>query len=366
MGLRARTPVLVRPARPDDYDAVCAITEQGDALHRERVPWLFQAPEVPSRSREDFTWACAAEDSRILLAVREGVVGVAFVGLRSAPALPVFVPQRWAVLESLVVDARCRRRGIGAALVEAAEAWASDQGAPWLELGVYAANDEARAFYEALGYRPLLTKLHRPLSGPSDVGRREAVRAPQPTAGSPLARATPLAPRLTSARLVLTAPTLADAAGSASMWADPVVTRHIGGTPSTAGAAWLRFLAYVGHWNLLGYGYFVLRERATGRFVGEAGFADYHREIEPPLGDVPEAGFALAPWAHGQGYATEALRTLLAWADAALPAPRTACLVAPENAASQRVVQKCGYTRVRETLYKGAPLVVYERPARRT
>lgn len=169
-------------------------------------------------------------------------------------------------------------------------------------------------------------------------------------------------PVLNTARLVLTAPALVDAAESAAMWADPVVTRFIGGTPSTASASWLRLLTYVGHWELLGYGYFAVRERDTGRFVGEAGLADFHREIDPPLGQ-PEAGFALIPWAHGRGYATEALQSVLAWADTVLRAPRTACLVAPDNAASHRVVAKCGYVRVREVHYKGGPTVVYERPA---
>jgi RimJ/RimL family protein N-acetyltransferase len=174
--------------------------------------------------------------------------------------------------------------------------------------------------------------------------------------------ATTPSPVLTSERLVLRVPTLADAEESAAMWADPVVTRFIGGAPSPASAAWTRLLAYVGHWDLMGYGYFAVRERATGRFVGESGIADHRREIDPPLGPH-EAGFALVPWAHGRGYATEALRTVLAWGDTALRVARTTCLIAPDNAASHRVVQKCGYERVREALYKGAPTVVYERRA---
>lgn len=170
----------------------------------------------------------------------------------------------------------------------------------------------------------------------------------------------PAAPTLASARLVLRPPTLSDAEDSAALWADARVTRWIGGTPSSASAAWLRLLAYAGHWALLGYGYFAVRERATGRFVGEVGLADFRRQVDPPLRH-PEAGVALAPWAHGRGYATEALSCVLAWADRVLRPSRTACLVAPENTASQRVVAKCGYARVRETLFQGAPTLVYER-----
>ncbi|HEY8041563.1 MAG TPA: GNAT family N-acetyltransferase, partial [Polyangiaceae bacterium] len=53
----------------------------------------------------------------------------------------------------------------------------------------------------------------------------------------------------------------------AALWADPVVTRHIGGRPFTREEAWAKLLRYVGHWDLLGFGYWVVRERATGRFV---------------------------------------------------------------------------------------------------
>jgi RimJ/RimL family protein N-acetyltransferase len=47
-------------------------------------------------------------------------------------------------------------------------------------------------------------------------------------------------------------------------------------------------LRYVGHWSLLGFGYWILEERATGEFVGEVGFSDYKRDVEPALGAVPE------------------------------------------------------------------------------
>jgi RimJ/RimL family protein N-acetyltransferase len=39
--------------------------------------------------------------------------------------------------------------------------------------------------------------------------------------------------------------------------------------------------------------------------------------MQPSLGSAPEAGWVMAPRAHGKGYATEAVRAALAWADAA-------------------------------------------------
>lgn len=170
------------------------------------------------------------------------------------------------------------------------------------------------------------------------------------------------APALETGRLTLRGHTLADSDESAAMWGDAEVTRHIGGRPSTPEEAWARVLRYGGMWPLLGHGYWVVRERETGRFVGEVGLADFRREMTPPLEGAPEAGWVLAPWAHGRGFATEAVRAALTWADAHLSAPRTVCIIAPENAASIHVAGKCGYRQFAEGTYKGEPTLLFERP----
>ena len=144
------------------------------------------------------------------------------------------------------------------------------------------------------------------------------------------------------------------------MWADPQVVRHIGGRPFTREEVWTRLLRAAGLWALLGYGYWVARERESGGFVGELGFADFRRELEPPLGEAPEAGWALAAAMHGRGYASEALEAVHAWADLAL-CVRTVCMIAPANLASIAVARRCGYRHYAETLYKGSPTTLFER-----
>jgi RimJ/RimL family protein N-acetyltransferase len=168
-------------------------------------------------------------------------------------------------------------------------------------------------------------------------------------------------PTVETERLTLRAHSLEDFADCAGLWADPVVTRYIGGVPLTAEEAWARLLRYAGHWALLGFGYWVAEEKATGGFVGEVGFADLKRDLDPPLGDVPEAGWVFSPAAHGQGYATEALRAILSWREAHFTAKRTACIIHPENVASIRVAEKCGYREALRTTYKGKPTVVFLR-----
>ncbi len=99
------------------------------------------------------------------------------------------------------------------------------------------------------------------------------------------------------------------------MWADPIVTKYISGRPSTVQQTWSRLLTYVGHWNLMGFGYWAIEEKSSGDFVGEAGLADFKRDIAASMKGSPELGFALVPRVHGKGYATEAVRGVLSWAD---------------------------------------------------
>ncbi len=169
-----------------------------------------------------------------------------------------------------------------------------------------------------------------------------------------------------TARLTLRPHSLADQAECAAMWGDPAVTRFIGGRPASPEDVWNRLLRYGGLWSLLGYGYWAIRERTTGRFVGEVGFADFHRDITPSLDGAMEMGWVLAPWAHGQGFATEAVNAALAWrsarpgSESRMP-PRVVCIISPENTASMKVAEKCGFRAIVQTTYKEHATIVYER-----
>lgn len=147
----------------------------------------------------------------------------------------------------------------------------------------------------------------------------------------------------------------------AAMWADPRVVQHISGKPSTTAESWFRLLRYAGLWSLLGYGYWAVEDKASGLYAGDVGFADFKRELDPPLGDRPEIGWVIAPDFQGKGYASEAAQAAVAWADRHLPGRRTVCIVAPENAASLRIAQKCGYTEAYRTTYKGDATLVLMR-----
>ena len=169
-----------------------------------------------------------------------------------------------------------------------------------------------------------------------------------------------MVPVLETERLRLRGHALGDFEALAEMWADPIVVRHISGKPSTREESWARLLRYPGMWALLGYGFWLIEEKESGRFVGEGGFADFKRAIEPVF-DAPEQGWALAPWAHGQGFASEALSAMLTWGEAHFSRRDFICMIAPENAPSIRLAERHGYREAARSTYKGDPTILFRR-----
>ena len=170
-----------------------------------------------------------------------------------------------------------------------------------------------------------------------------------------------MVPVLETERLRLRGHRLGDFDASAAMWADPDVTRHIGGRPSTREDSWRRFLSFPGHWQLTGFGYWLIEEKASGAYVGDGGFGNFKRELGAYSLDAPEQGWALRPAMHGKGYATEAMLAMLAWAERHFSRRDFVCMIAPDNAASLRVAEKLGYREFARTDYKGSPTVLMRR-----
>lgn len=169
-------------------------------------------------------------------------------------------------------------------------------------------------------------------------------------------------PVLQTQRLILRGHTLDDFVGCSRLWTNPDVTRFIGGRPSTQEEVWSRILRYAGHWQLLGFGYFVGVDRQSNEIVGEFGLANFHRDIDPPFGDTPEAGWAMLPDYHGKGLAREAMEAVLTYADSKR-IPKTVCMIDPANAASIRLAETLGFREYARTTYQKHSSILFERPA---
>lgn len=186
-------------------------------------------------------------------------------------------------------------------------------------------------------------------------------------------------PRIETDRLLLRGPHPTDFPDSAALWSDPMVARYTSRKPLSEEEVWGRLLRYVGHWAWMGFGYWVVEEKETGRFAGEVGFSDWKREIKPSLQGLPELGWVLAPRVHGQGYATEAANAAIQWAHShlrertsslgdgslessiakGLRSAHMTCIIHPENVRSVRVAEKCGFKELVRTTYLGEPTIVF-------
>lgn len=132
-----------------------------------------------------------------------------------------------------------------------------------------------------------------------------------------------------------------DLAPWASMNAHAEVREHLGDllTREQSDASVARFQA---EFDRRGYGWWAVEVQATGEFIGFAGLDQVDDDM--PFTGV-EIGWRLARPAWGQGYATEAARTVLAHGFEALELPEILAVTTAANLRSQAVMRRIGMTR---------------------
>lgn len=168
-------------------------------------------------------------------------------------------------------------------------------------------------------------------------------------------------PTIETERLLLRGLRIDDFDAHAALWADPVVTQFIGGKPLSREEAWNGLLRHFGMWTSMGFGFWAVIDRVSGRLVGEAGFQDRQRDLNPRLDGTLEAGWTFLPQAHGKGIASEALAAMLAWADANFPDRLITCIIDPGNTASLRLAEKFDFVAYAESAYHGNTLRMFRR-----
>jgi RimJ/RimL family protein N-acetyltransferase len=110
------------------------------------------------------------------------------------------------------------------------------------------------------------------------------------------------------------------------------------------------------HWQRLGYGPYLVEEKATATVLGLVGL------WYPKEWPEPEIKWALIRRHWGQGYAAEAARAVQAMAARHLPDLRLISLIHVENQASIGLAIAVGATAEREMPFRGAVYRVYRHP----
>lgn len=168
-------------------------------------------------------------------------------------------------------------------------------------------------------------------------------------------------PVLTTERLILTPVAVTDFDDLKAIWNDEGFTRAITGRALTQEEVWFRLLRDIGHWQTLDHGNWAMRTRDTGAYVGSVGVLNYLRDLDPPF-DAPELGWGVASAFQGQGLAREGLEAALNWTDTVLKAPRTVCMISPDNAPSLKLAERVGYVRYADDFYKDHVVHLLDRP----
>jgi len=171
-----------------------------------------------------------------------------------------------------------------------------------------------------------------------------------------------VAPVIETERLILRPFRAGDLDAHATVLADPEAARYIGGQ-QTREQAWRGMMLSPGMWALIGYGFWAVERKEDGRWIGQAGFGDFQRDITPRLDPWPEMGWIFALEAHGRGYAGEALRAAIGWGGQSFPGKDFSAIIDPRNAPSIRLAERHGFIRRYETTYKNEPVLILIRPA---
>ena len=99
------------------------------------------------------------------------------------------------------------------------------------------------------------------------------------------------------------------------------------------------------HWRRLGFGLWLVLDRANGAFMGECGL----REIRPNSREI-ELSYGLCPEYWGKGIASEVARTALDYGFGPLGIETIYGLAKDTNHASLRILEKLGFERASEEI----------------
>ena len=104
-----------------------------------------------------------------------------------------------------------------------------------------------------------------------------------------------------------------------------------------------------------GSGLYMLELKETGVAVGQCGLLTQTVDGEPEL----EVGYHFLPQHWGHGYATEAARFCMRFAEQSAIAPSIISLIDHENHRSQNVARRNGLVAEKNTVHRGHPAVVF-------
>ncbi|PYG49781.1 MULTISPECIES: GNAT family N-acetyltransferase [Pantoea] len=162
---------------------------------------------------------------------------------------------------------------------------------------------------------------------------------------------------LETTRLRLEPFELAHFDGLRAMESDPEIMRYISnGVVKTPEETLTSIERVQSRWQQYGFSWWAMREKESGEIVGACCLQHLANQDGAPL----EIGWRLNANYHGKGFATEAAQAIVKFAVEQVGVKYLVAVADPENAASQKVMQRLGMTYKAIEQHYDVPCVVYE------
>ncbi len=162
-------------------------------------------------------------------------------------------------------------------------------------------------------------------------------------------------PTLETKRLILRGPEAADYPDFKATFAS-YRSRFMGG-PLNPYEAWMLYAAEIGHWNIRGYGMWMIHDKATDETLGMAG------GWFPAQWPEQEIAWIIWPDKAGQGYALEATHAARRYFYGQLGWDGAVSYIDPKNLASIRLAERLGAVKDKDAVTVDGNDVVYRHPS---
>ncbi len=147
--------MYIRRASIQDLDSIKSLLSQVLMVHHEARPDLFKA-NCRKYTDDELKSLIADDNKPIFVAVdeKDEVIAYAFCVIIKHTNDNILTDISSIYIDDLCVDAKSRGRHVGQELFEHVKRFAKEIGCYNVTLNVWEGNDDAKAFYEAMGLRP--------------------------------------------------------------------------------------------------------------------------------------------------------------------------------------------------------------------
>lgn len=153
--------VRIEPASLADVETLARLRGRVHGLHVSHAPDRFIAPTA-AEMQEVCRTLLVKDDARAFIAYADNrPVGYVLALIQERQSGPLTRARRWLYVDQISVEPEWERRGVGQQLVQSVVDLGRSLGIGELITDVWAFNGEARAFFDACGFRPQIGRFSR-------------------------------------------------------------------------------------------------------------------------------------------------------------------------------------------------------------